>query len=300
MIYCLRLEEMVMKQNHRIMWIHILIIVLSIIFFVGVGIGSFVLIQNVFKTDENTMETSTDKQKIIADVSVDRIAVSLIYEVDDNKIIRAAVEIFNSDVGNIDYITIPGNMELTISKKITKKLIRCGIDVNAKSIRLDELIKYFGNDSYQLGQMILGDVLGINISYYTVFNKKNFVKYFVEDDSVYYYGKNKYEFEILVFSETFKTKLKQFDFKLDELIYSSYNEMSTNFNLNNRLKYLEKYDKVDVEKIYFWHVMGKKQYGRFIINKEKNETFMKRILSRKEQYAITQSEYNAICKGNIK
>ena len=46
--------------------------------------------------------------------------------------------------------------------------------------------------------------------------------------------------------------------------------------------------------------MGKKQYGRFIINKEKNETFMKRILSRKEQYAITQSEYNAICKGNIK
>ena len=84
-----------MKQNHRIMWIHILIIVLSIIFFVGVGIGSFVLIQNVFKRDENTMETSTDKQKIIADVSVDRIAVNLIYEVDDNKIIRAAVEIFN-------------------------------------------------------------------------------------------------------------------------------------------------------------------------------------------------------------
>lgn len=289
-----------MKQNHRIMWIHILIILLSLIFLIGVGIGSFVLIQNMFKTDTLTMESLDDEQSIVADIAVDDIAVNLIYEVDDENIIHAVIEIFNSNIGNIDYITIPSNTELIISKKVEKKLEQYHINFNEKSIRLDELIKYFDKDMYQIGQIIMSDVLGVDISYYTVFNKKNFVKYFVEDNSTFYFGKNKYEYELLVFSETFKTKLKQFDVQLEDLMRDSYEEMTSNFNLNNRLKYLPKYEKVDVNNIYNWHIMGEKRNVKFVIDTKSNALLIMSIMSRKEQYKITQTEYNKRCEGKIK
>lgn len=288
-----------MKQNHRIMWIHILIILLSLIFLIGVGIGSFVLIKNMFET--KTVETEAgEEQKIIADIALDTVSTNIIYKVDEDCIEQAVLEIFNSNSGELDYVTIPGNTELTISNQLSKRFRKYNILTSKKTVRINELVKYFENDSYQVGQLLIGDTLGIELSYYTAIQTKEFVKYFVEDSEIMYVGKKKYEYDIQEFSETFKTKLKQFDLQLEELISDSYNELNTNFNLNNRLKYLSKYDKTDVDKIYYWHIIGEMKYGKFVIDTKTNTAMLSKIISRKEQYKITQDEYNNICKGKVK
>ena len=107
-------------------------------------------------------------------------------------------------------------------------------------------------------------------------------------------------YNIQSFSETFMTKLRQFDLQLEELICDSYNELDTNFNLNNRLKYLSKYDNTDIDKIYYWHIIGEEKYGKFVIDTKTNTAMLSKIISRKEQYKITQDEYNNICKGKVK
>lgn len=288
-----------MKQNHRIMWIHILIILLSFVFLIGVGIGSFVLIKNMFETKTSSTE-SEEGQTIMADVAVDEIAVNLIYRINRDGIDQAVLEIFNSKSGELDYVTIPGNTELTISKQFANKLKKYNVLCSKKTIRLNELDKYFENNAYQVGQLLIRDVFGIEVSYYTAIQTKVFVKYFVEDSSIIYVGKKQYQYDVQKFSETFKTKLNQFDLQLEQLICDSYNDLDTNFNLNNRLKYVPKYDKTDVDKIYNWHIIGKNKYGKFVIDSKVNSAMLSKIMSRKEQYKITQDEYNSICKGKVK
>ena len=288
-----------MKQNHMIMWIHILIILLSIVFLFGIGIGSFVLIKNMFTTEASSLESS-EEQKIIADIAVDSVAINVIYKIDEESIEQAVLEIFNSNSGELDYVTIPGNTELSMSNAMLKKLKKCNVLNSKKDIRINELVKCFGNDAYQVGQLLIGDALGVDISYYTAIQTKTFVKYFVEDRETIYVGKKEYEYDIQKFSETFKTKLKQFDLQLEELICNSYNDLNTNFNLNNRLKYIASYNKTDIDKIYNWHIIGKKKYGKFVIDTDSNKTMLSKIISRKVQYKITQEEYNNICKGKIK
>lgn len=292
LIYLDGLEEMMMKQNQKIMWIHVLIVILSIIFLAGVGIGSYVLIQNLFKAETSVMEIDEDEQLIAVDATIDNQAVNLIYEVHNNKIIQVLIEIFNSDIKNIDYITMPGNTELGLSADVEKKLEKYDIDIKENSIRVDELTKEYSNNAFQFGQIIIGDVLDLDISYYTVVEKKDYVKYFVTDDREFYLGKQKYNYEMQVLSETFKTRLRQFDVDLNQIIEDGYRDMLSSLNMNNKKEYVSSFKQVDVDRIYNWHLIGEEVYGRFVIDKDNTDKLVKAILDNKTKYKYTQEEYN--------
>ena len=48
------------------------------------------------------------------------------------------------------------------------------------------------------------------------------------------------------------------------------------------------------------YIIGGQKYGKFIIDTKTNTAMLSKIISRKEQYKITQDEYNNICKGKVK
>lgn len=281
-----------MKRNQKVMWVHILIVILSIIFLVGVGIGSYFVVQNVFDVEESIIQMDEDKQVIAADTTIDSQAINLIYEINNDKIVKVLIEILNSETCNIDYITMPGNTELELSADIEKKLEKYNIDVEEQSIRLDELTKYYDSNAFQFGQLIIGDVLGIDISYYTVMPKSTFVKYFVADDRTFYLGNKKYEYEMQVLSETFITKLKQFDLQLDKLIDDSYGDLISSLNVNNKKKYIPIFEKADVDKVYNWHIIGEEVYGAYVIDEKLNGKMISNVINNKARYKYTQEEYN--------
>lgn len=282
-----------MKQNHKIMWIHVLITILSIVFLVGVGIGSYVLIQNVFKAESSIMEVDNDKQLIAVDATKDSQAVNLIYEVHNNKIVQVLIEVLNSDIHNMDYISVPGNTQLKLSADVEKKLEKYDVVIKENSIRVDELTKHYSNNAFQFGQIIIGDVLELDVSYYTVIEKKDYVKYFVTDDREFYLGNKKYSYEMQVLSETFKTKLRQFDVDLNQIIEDAYRDMLSNLHINNKKDYISRFEQIDVDKIYNWHLIGKEQYGRFVIDEDATGKLIKFVINNKNKYKYVQEEYNS-------
>jgi hypothetical protein len=275
------------------MWTHVLVAILSIVFLVGVGIGSYALIQSLFKAETSIMEVDNNKQLIAVDVTKDNQAVNLIYEVHNDKIIQVLIEILNSDIHNMDYISVPGNTDLKLSADVEKKLEKYDIDIKENSIRVDELTKEYSSNAFQFGQIIIGDVLGIDISHYTVIEKEDYVKYFVTDDREFYLGNKKHSYEVQVLSETFKTRLRQFDVDLNQIIEDAYEDMLTNLHINNKKAYISKFEQIDVDKIYNWHLIGKEQYGRFVIDEDGTAKLINFLVNNKNKYKYTQEEYNS-------
>ena len=287
-----------MSRENKLMLKNVLITVLSIILLISIGVACYVTIVNAFGIEIKNDKSSMEKKVIVSNVLMDRKVCNAIYSIDEkNGVIEDIIlEFFDSESGKIDYVTIPGNTKLNISKELIKQFKGYGYEVE-NFVAVRKLIKLFGaKDAYQYGQLILEDSLEIKISYYTVFHNNILSKYFVDSKSSFYVPTiglmHKYEYDIYELSESYMTKCDQIENDISTLIKKGYEDIQTNFTLNNRLSYVKDYEGADINKVYTWHVVGKEQYNQFIIDKEKNAKLFEYILNTKKQYEETQDEYN--------
>lgn len=288
-----------MKSENRMMIKHVLIIVLSIVMLISTGIGCYVGIVNLFGVEAKLDGSSMDSKVIATDILLDRQVCNLIYSVNTKsyEIDSVVLEFFDSDSGKMDYVTVPSNTKLVISGELFKKLTQYGYGLKDKVLSLKKLIEVFGTENaYQFGQMVLEDVLGIKISYYTVFSNNVIVKYFVKTPSTFYLAVDKkvkeFDYDMYKLSETYITKTNRVENDITALINQGYKDLRSNFSLSNKLSYLQGYKKAQIELIYYWHVVGKEEYNQFILDKEVNTKLFKYIRKTKTQYKIAQEEYN--------
>jgi hypothetical protein len=69
--------------------------------------------------------------------------------------------------------------------------------------------------------------------------------------------------------------------------------LMTNLHINNKKAYISKFEQIDVDKIYNWHLIGKEQYGRFVIDEDGTAKLINFLVNNKNKYKYTQEEYNS-------
>jgi hypothetical protein len=281
---------------------HVLIAILLIVVIFLVGIGSYYGITKIFGVDNKNNKTSVNKQVIASNITMGRKTCNLIYSMNvNNNIVNGAIlEFFDITTGKIDYVTVPDNIKITVDKDTIEEIGQYGYLIE-DTISLKNLIDIFGQkNAYQFGQILLEKALGIKISYYTVFQDKILAKYFVKNRREFYLDvnkkKEKYSYEMYEISETYKTKCEEDELKPKELIEEAYKELESNYIKENKYFGLEGYEKAEMNKIYYWHLVGNKKYNQFVCEDKINDTLFDFILKRKKQYKRSQVEYNKVCQ----
>lgn len=121
---------------------------------------------------------------IVGDVTADAVSRNIIYSYDPaTKIIDAIViEILNTESGNLDFVTIPAESQITVSNEIYKRMCAAGADA-PQIITLSLLNDYFGDDTaYEYGILLLEDYMGIDIGYYTSMENSVFNSMFTQSE----------------------------------------------------------------------------------------------------------------------
>jgi len=147
------------------------------------GICSYMLTMKYYEVSDD----NTDKDAvldIVGDVTADAVSRNIIYSYDPaTKIIDAIViEILNTESGNLDFVTIPAESQITVSNEIYKRMCAAGADA-PQIITLSLLNDYFGDDTaYEYGILLLEDYMGIDIGYYTSMENSVFNSMFTQSE----------------------------------------------------------------------------------------------------------------------
>ena len=258
------------------------------------GICSYMLTMKYYEVSDD----NTDKDAvldIVGDVTADAVSRNIIYSYDPaTKIIDAIViEILNTESGNLDFVTIPAESQITVSNEIYKRMCAAGADA-PQIITLSLLNDYFGDDTaYEYGILLLEDYMGIDIGYYTSMENSVFNSMFTQSEETGCFRPS----DQLV---TEAQSAVQSD-GLESFIKTKYASLTSNLKVKNKLKYIETYSKVNPAFIYTNVVPGAAAGGNYIIDAEAANVQYQTILSQ-PAYKVPQSDAaNVSSKGkNIK
>ncbi|MDK2808140.1 MAG: hypothetical protein PWP24_874 [Clostridiales bacterium] len=233
--------------------------------------------------------------ELYGEVEVTDVSKNLIYAMgDDGKLKAVVLEIFNTNTHNMDYITIPMKSEFTLSNDMYQKLYSSGCDV-PQIMKLSHLTNYFtGKTMYKYGTIMIEDLLGIDISYYTVVPVQKFKVMFKQRDAALAYDsdgnpmQSYYEWKI---KKTFVKKISG----LDEEAFRTYvKELATfcesDLNTKSKLEYADDYAKVTPELLYTHSLYGSLTNDDFVIDKEESRQLVQNILS---NASYTQAQVQA-------
>ncbi len=232
---------------------------------------------------------------IVGDVTADAISRNIIYSYNaETKEIEAMViEILNTGSGNLDYITVPVNSQITLSNEIYKRMCAAGADA-PQIVTLSLLNNYFDNDSaYEYGILILEDYIGIDIGYYTSMESGVFNSMFVVSEET-----GCIEPSAQLISEAQTAALND---EMDDFIKTRYSSLKSNLKVKSKLKYSDTYKNLNPELIYKSVMPGVTDGGQYTIDAEAAKIQYETILSQ-PSYTVAQSESaNLTSKGkNIK
>lgn len=287
-------------QNNKLQKIFFktfLVTVVCIVLVAGIGIAAYKVISNLFG-DDGTEKSGGSVQtlNIITDVTLGTPSIELIYDADENDSVikHMIIAIFNTETHNLDYVTVPVNTEVTLSDELYQELLIAS-ETLPQTFKLSEITNYFnGKEAYEYGELIMEDVFGVKMSYYTKITSSQFENYFTESEMKYYQPVEAAFSDTLIYSNTFISSFA--NLKAENVInfltdYS--NATTSNLSLTSRTNYADEYALVDYTKIYYWHLFG--DYAdageKFTPNMDANTTLFETILSN-AAYTVTQSEYN--------
>lgn len=185
---------------------------------------------------------------IVGDITADGISRNIIYSVNekDKKVDAIVIEILNMNTNNLDYITVPANVQISMSAELYKRISSSGIDA-PQIIKLSDINSYFTEGaSYEYGILILEDYLGIDIGYYTCMETGVFDTCFSKAEGT----------EMYTLTESLIQEASGNTEDMDGYIKSWGNKMTSDLKIKNRLKYSETYSKVNPELIYYYIMKG--------------------------------------------
>lgn len=280
------------------------ILIMAVMF--AAGFGSYRLTMSYYKaadTDQGPKAGAAVKD-IVSDAQADKISKNLIYSVDEDtkEITHLVLEIFNTYTYNLDYITIPSDTQVTLSNELYERLGAVNEEV-PQIISMQELGRYFpAATMYDYGIIILEDLLGIDISYYTVLEQEVYNTVFTSEDRTVVYeeqsesggtGIKTMQAQVQVYNETFRQKLMETagGNNLEDYIKEWYKKLNSNLPEKSKLSYVPDYQNVLTDYIYFHSIYGEDNIdGGFTISAEAGSRFLKELENNTEAYTVTQEE----------
>ncbi len=295
------------KELQKIFFKTFLITVISMVAISLISIGTYTLVVKAFAVEEEQIEEGNAKEvSMISDIRLGSTYLNLIYSVDEeNKLIEnIAIEVFNSKTGNLDFVTIPSNTEYTMSDTLYKRLSAVNPQI-PQVIKLANIMEYFEvMESYQYGQLIIEDMLGLKLSFYTKITSTVFEDYLVsEERDMYSKDGKKYTYPTLCMSSVLKDEITQAEVTADNItafLTQISSSVTSNLTNSNRLTYKDAYLKVALDKVYYWHAFGKISTDNsvFTIDAGQTKSLIEQI-KKNSTYTQTQEEYNALMEKTM-
>lgn len=228
---------------------------------------------------ENVGEIKADEEslsKYISDIDTDGVAdevsknMILATDEETGRITKVLVEIVNVNTGNIDYITIPNNLEFTMSYELYKKLATANSDI-PQIVCLKKIHNYFSGESlYQCAQLLLEDVMDISFSYYTIIPNDVFRDMFRTDKAT---GAQKWK-------NSFKAEMTALDTKEDyeDFFDKYYKKVTSNLSREKKDVYIDAYLEGVPDQVVFSVVSGESCDDVFVLSVEETNYLINRIL----------------------
>ncbi len=219
--------------------------------FIGVGIGTYKLTIAYYKSTGQYSAVDNDASKAIVKATTDTLAINAIFSVngDDGTVRNLLLEIFHSDTGKLDFVTVPVGCQYAMSKELFATLSKANQNV-PQILSWKDLPQYFTQfTAYQYGCMLLEESLGVHISFYTLMSDTTFKEYFEEkktttsDSTSVAKGYN--------LKETTRNKIKGLttSSKMETELAAYYTKIQSNLSLSKRKTYLSAYQKADYDNI---------------------------------------------------
>ena len=250
-------------------------------------------------------------QELYGAVEAEDISKNLIYSIENEsgKLKGMVLEVFNTYTGNMDYITIPANTELTISNELYEKLLKAGCEA-PQIIKLSSIHKYFSEDTmYEYGELLLNDLLGIDISYYTVMEPEVFEQIFekTERKEVVQGAETAVvqTVELWTLKESWCNEWKAVE-KTEEAIKAymetSYEKCKSNLSVRSKKKYATAYLKWDIDYTYYHIVPGVAEEKTYEVIPEDAKKLLEQVLGNStytEQQNGTIATLDAVSKNGV-
>jgi hypothetical protein len=226
--------------------------------------------------------------------SVDDISKNLIYcyDKEDYRISRLLLEVFNCQRKELAYITIPLDTKLTMSDTLYRKLVIIKPEI-PQIIKFTSLTKYLDEKTiFDYGVLMAENLLGTDISYYTVIPEDLFTEIFEEktvpkgtsiadlltEDGIPSatvtgaVGEEEIQSgPTLVFTKQYIEKITGLDTqaKLQTYLEELYPEFISNLPLQDKINYVESYNELATEKVSFLRLAGEERNSGFEVDKLK-------------------------------
>ncbi len=245
------------------------------------------------KVPETVMMTPTPEP--ITRPSVDDISKNLIYcyNKEDNRLSRLVLEVFNCQTKELAYITIPIDTKLTMSDTLYRKLIVVKPEI-PQIIKLYSITKYLDRETvFDYGVLMVEELLGTKISYYTVMPEELFADIFEErvvtggisaaellpgaevttaavtdaaqEEKAATEGEQEQPELTQVFTEKYLKKISKLnsEAKIQTYLEKLYPKLTSNLPLQDKLNYIESYSKTTMDRVLFLKLAGKELNSGF-------------------------------------
>ncbi len=270
-----------MKQSAGKMFISGFIKSIFIVaFLLGAGILSYKVIMHFWQGPEEEAVVAFKDEPVsesITEARIDSVSKNLIYCYDDktNEISKIVLEIFHCEKKQLTYITIPLRTKFTMSDTLYRELILVHPAI-PQVMKLSSMTKYLDTETiFDYGVLIIEDLLGITISYYTTMPQSTFDNIFTEknETSVWNEKTSKKEkaeqmIPVVNFTAEYIDFIKTLDDaeKISTYIEKIYPEVQSNLALHEKMNYLESYCETPFEHISFDLIRGEDENSAYRID----------------------------------
>jgi len=276
--------------------------IVVLLLMLAVGFSSYFITLNYYRShdvpiDDTVKDVVLD---IVSDAKVTDIAKNLICVAKSTgDISHAILEVFNTNTCRMDYITLPIDEDITISNDLYQRLYAVNAQI-PQVIRLSNLYKYFDNNTvYEYAEIIIGQMLNTEISFYTIMPKKQY-------DTVFRTKKG--------FSDGTTTKITTYkksfwkvcaglkdEESIGDYMKTFYDEgLISNLSVGNRQKYAKKLAALQKSNIHFYPSVLKKSKAESdaVFDAEETSKLLADILTDsdrcymewKEKYTLANAE----------
>lgn len=207
----------------------------------------------------------------------------ILSQTEDGEINHIILGVFNTITENLDYITIPADTRFTISNELYQKLCAAGSEA-PQIIRLEDADQYFSESSlYGYMVILLEDMLGMDISYYTVISEEWFDRVFAE--TITADGT-----EVYKISDSFLNETKGLtdEESLKAYLKEQSKEYKSSLALKEKYEYISAYLEIKEECIYIHCIAGTRKEDCFEPDLEGAKTLIAKVADNSVPYTEAQ------------
>lgn len=213
----------------------------------------------------------------------------ILSQTDDGEINHIVLGIFNTTTENLDYITIPEDTRFTISNELYQKLCNAGSEA-PQIIRLEDADQYFSESTlYGYMVVLLEDMLGMNIGYYTVIPEERFDEVFSKTPTTD--GYNVYTISQGFLGETSSLSDEE---SLKEFLKEEAENYKSSLSLQGKYEYISGYLGVMEECIYAHSLYGTQKEEYFEVDIEESRAMVAKVADNSIPYAGSQESLSGV------